>query len=361
MPLLLPRIDAPEGCRVYLRPMGLVPAPGEWSLAGGRFAFSLAELIVRDGARIQRAVASVSEILAWGHQQHEAVALRLATLLVALTRPRPAVAGLDLDRPRLMAVLNVTPDSFSDGGAYLSPKQAIAHGLSLLAGGSDLIDIGGESTRPGAAPVPVEEELRRVLPVVEALAARGARLSIDTRHARVMRAALVAGVSLVNDVSGLTGDDESLDIVAGSRVPVVLMHMQGDPRRMQEAPCYADAALDVFDWLEGRVAACVAVGIAPERIVVDPGIGFGKTIAHNIEILRQLTLFHGLGTAVLVGASRKRFIAALSRDEPVTERLPGSVASSLDALSQGVQMLRIHDFAAFIQARAVWEALHPQR
>jgi dihydropteroate synthase len=348
--------------RLYLRPVGLLPAadaPGAWRLAGGRLAFTLAELIVRDGPEIRRVVAPVSDILSWSQAAGKAVARRLEELLAALSRPRPPLAGLSLDRPRLMAVLNVTPDSFSDGGAFLEPAMAIPRGEALLAAGADIVDIGGESTRPGAAEVPADQELARVLPVISALAARGARLSIDTRHARVMDGALAAGATLINDITGLTGDADSLPLVAARAAPVVLMHIQGEPGTMQEAPHYIDAALDVYDWLEARVTACRAAGIPLERIAVDPGIGFGKTVAHNLQCLRHLSLFHGLGAALLVGVSRKRFIATLSRGEPPTARLPGTLAASLDALSQGAQLLRIHDPDAFVQARAVWEGLHP--
>ena len=348
--------------RLYLRPMGLLPvtaAPGAWALAGGRFAFSLAELIVRDGPAIHRILAPVPEILSWGRNAGSAVAERLETLLAALTAPRPPLAGLSLDRPRLMAVLNVTPDSFSDGGTFLDPGAAIIRGDVLRAAGADLIDVGGESTRPGAAPVPAEEELRRVRPVIAALAARGARLSVDTRHAAVMAGSLAAGASLINDITGLAGDPESLPLLAARNAPVVLMHMQGEPGTMQDTPRYIDAALDVYDWLEARVAACRAAGIPLANIAVDPGIGFGKSVNHNLECLRHLSLFHGLGMALLVGVSRKRFIAALSRDEPPMERLPGTLAAGLEAAAQGAQILRIHDVEAFAQARAVWEGLHP--
>ena len=349
--------------RLYLRPLGLLQAQrtvfGTAPLAGGRFSFSAAEVIVRDQqGGINRSTMPLQELRsAWSAAQSPEIAARVETLLDNLTRPRSALAGLTLDRPRLMAVLNVTPDSFSDGGDFFDPERAIGHGLALLAAGADIIDIGGESTRPGAAPVSVEEEIRRVVPVVRALAERGARVSIDSRHAPVMREALAAGAAILNDISGLA-DPDSLTLAAEAKVPVVLMHMQGEPGTMQQAPDYDNAALDVYDWLEARVNACLAAGIPPARIVVDPGIGFGKTLAHNLDILRNLVLYHGLGTALLLGVSRKRFIAALSRDEAPKERLPGSLAASLEGLNQGCQIIRVHDLAAFAQARAVWEATH---
>ncbi|MEI6557656.1 MAG: dihydropteroate synthase [Rhodospirillaceae bacterium] len=351
--------------RVYLRPLGLVPAdsapPEAASLAGGRFCFSRLELIVRSGGSVSRRVLAPGELLAWSRGQPPDITGRIDTLLANLGRPRPAFAGLTLDRPRLMAVLNVTPDSFSDGGDFLDPAAAVAHGLALHQGGADLIDVGGESTRPGAAPVSINEEIGRVVPVIRALAARGARVSIDSRHAAVMRAALTAGALVLNDVSGLAGDPDSLGLAASSAAPVILMHMQGEPGTMQQAPHYEDAALEVYDWLEQRIDRCRAAGIAPDRLVVDPGIGFGKSLEHNLEILRALTLYHGLGTALCLGVSRKRFIAALSNGEPPRDRVAGTLAASLAGLDQGCQLLRIHDLAAFTQARAVWEGLHPGR
>lgn len=256
-----------------------------------------------------------------------------------------------------MGIVNVTPDSFSDGGLYFNAARAIAHGRELVEAGADVLDIGGESTRPGAAPVTVEEELRRVVPVVRALAERGAVVSIDTRHAAVMRGALAAGARIVNDVTALTGDPDSLATVAASEAEVVLMHMQGEPQTMQADPHYVDAPLDVYDYLAGRIAACEAAGIARARIAVDPGIGFGKNDAHNVAILGSLGLYHGLGCAVLLGVSRKSFVGRLSAGEPPKGRLPGSLAAALGGLDQGVQMLRVHDVAETAQARAIWHAV----
>ncbi|HYD99325.1 MAG TPA: dihydropteroate synthase, partial [Alphaproteobacteria bacterium] len=275
------------------------------------------------------------------------------------SQPRPSLAGLAFDRPLVMGIVNVTPDSFSDGGDFADPARAIAHGRALRAAGADILDIGGESTRPGAAPVPVEQEIARVVPVVRALAAEGAVVSIDTRRAATMRAALAAGARILNDVTALAGDPDSLGVAAASGAPVVLMHMQGEPRTMQADPRYDDVAFDIHDHLTARIAACAAAGIPRARIVVDPGIGFGKTGAHNVDLLRQLTLLHGLGCPVMVGVSRKRFLAGLSRQEPPKERLAGSLAAALAALDQGCQILRVHDVAETVQACAVWRALHP--
>jgi len=358
---------AEDGTRVYLRPVGLMPIAA-WAkgaavpLAGGRFSFATAELIVREGGRegerIERAFAPLSEILAWGWERSRTVAETLDRQLGALTRARAPFGGLALGRPAIMGIVNVTPDSFSDGGDFLDPAAAIAHGEALLAAGADLLDVGGESTRPGSAPVAPEEEERRVLPVIRHFAGKGTVVSVDTRHARVMASSIGAGARIVNDIAGL-GDPLALPVVAKSGTPVVLMHMLGEPGTMQSDPRYADAALDVFDWLEERVALCTAAGVPLERIAVDPGIGFGKTVEHNLAILRHTTLYHALGCAVLIGLSRKAFIGRLSRGEPPRERLPGSLAAGLETLNQGAQILRVHDVAETVQARALWEGLHP--
>lgn len=355
---------AGEGVRVYLRPVGLLPVDA-WAkgaavpLAGGRFAFAMAELIVRKPGLIERAYAPLSEIMAWGWERSRAVAEALDGRLAALTRARPAFGGVTLERPRIMGIVNVTPDSFSDGGAFLDPAAALAHGEALLVAGAEILDIGGESTRPGAAPVPPEEEEARVLPVIRHFAAKGACVSVDTRHARVMRAALAAGARIVNDISGLAGDPDSLAVVAEAGAPVVLMHMQGEPGTMQQNPTYDDAALDVFDWLEERVRACTAAGLPLDRVCVDPGIGFGKTVEHNLHVLRHTALYHALGCAVLIGVSRKSLIGRLSNGIDPKGRVPGSLAAGLETLNQGAQILRVHDVAETAQARALWEALHP--
>ena len=278
-------------------------------------------------------------------------------VLTRLTAPRAPFAGLALDRPRIMGILNVTPDSFSDGGRYLDPAAALARGLALEAEGADLLDIGGESTRPGAALVPEAEEIARTAPIIAALLGGGmaAPVSIDTRKAAVARAALAAGARALNDVSALTFDAGMAPLVAGADCPVILMHAQGAPATMQDDPRYDDVLMDVYDGLASRVAAAVAAGIARDRIVIDPGIGFGKTVAHNLALVRGVSLFHGLGLPVMLGASRKRFIGTLGGDADA--RMPGSVAVALAGVAQGVQMLRVHDVAATRQALALWQAV----
>jgi dihydropteroate synthase len=268
-------------------------------------------------------------------------------------------AGLSLARPRVMGIVNVTPDSFSDGGEAFQRVDAVARGLAMRAAGADILDVGGESTRPGADPVSVDDELARVIPVVERLAGEGALVSIDTRRAAVMQAAIGAGARIVNDVTALTGDTDALAAVvkAGEGVSVVLMHMQGEPRTMQLNPTYVDAPVDIRDFLAERIAACERAGIARAHIAVDPGIGFGKTLEHNLEILARMDAFHALGCAVVLGASRKSFIGTLSGEKAAGRRAPGSVAAALAARARGVQIFRVHDVAETAQALAVWEAI----
>jgi dihydropteroate synthase len=270
--------------------------------------------------------------------------------------PRPDFAGLSTSTPLIMGVLNVTPDSFSDGGKFLDSETAIQHGLRLLDDGADIIDVGGESTRPGAQPVDVAEELRRVIPVVKALAAKGAKVSIDTRHAEVMDAAINAGAAIINDISAL-GDPKALDVVAKSKASLILMHMQGDPATMQKAPTYDFAPRDVFNFLKERIARCTAKGISLERLSVDPGIGFGKNDDHNAQIVEHLAMFHDLGCVLTFGASRKSFISRMSRGEGPDQRLAGSIAAAVMAAERGAHILRVHDVAETRQALAVWGRL----
>jgi len=251
-----------------------------------------------------------------------------------------------------MGVVNVTPDSFSDGGRYLAARDAVARGHELVAEGAGILDVGGESTRPGAEPVGAEEELRRVVPVLEGLAGAGARLSIDTTKAEVARAALAAGAGVVNDVSALRFDPELAGVVAAVDCDVCLMHMQGEPRTMQQDPRYDDVVADVEAFLEERLAFAVSEGIAEERVWLDPGIGFGKTAAHNLELLRRLDELVALGRPVVVGTSRKSFLGRLTGRE-VGERVAGTIATSVLALERGAAIFRVHDVAPLADALAV--------
>ena len=266
-------------------------------------------------------------------------------------------AGLSLDRPLLMGILNVTPDSFSDGGAHADP---VAAGMRLAAAGAAIVDVGGESTRPGAQPVDPIEEQRRVIPVIAALARAGVPVSVDTRNAATMRDAIVAGAAIVNDVSGLTHDPASLDVVAASDASVVLMHMRGTPADMAGRTEYADVVEDVAAWLEARVAACEKAGIARHRLAIDPGIGFAKTHAQSLEILRRLNRFLAIGLPVVIGASRKGFLKSLGGGETPADRLAASLAVALHAASAGAQILRVHDVADTASALAVASALRPE-
>lgn len=336
---------------LYLRPLSLVYGPdarhaidcGHGGALGGSgfIAFTQAELIERKDERIARRIVSYQE--ARHHQAH----------LALIERPRSDFAGLALDRPKLMGIVNVTPDSFSDGGLLSGPAEAIAHGLKLAEEGADILDIGGESTRPGSDAVPAAEELQRILPVITKLAEQGHLISVDTRKADVMRQAVAAGAALINDVSALTFDPASLDAAAKLGCPVVLMHAKGDPKTMQDNPVYDDVALDVFDMLAARIAECEAAGIPRQRIAVDPGIGFGKSFRHNLTLLNQLTLFHGLGAVLLVGLSRKAFTGALTGERKAGDRVFGSVGGAVQAALNGAQILRIHDAKATHQALAV--------
>jgi dihydropteroate synthase len=310
-------------------------------LAGGPVAFTLVETLAPSPDRI-----------ATGLEPLGAHAGELA----ALSASRPAFAGIDLSRPAIMGVVNVTPDIFSDGGDFFDRAKAIDRALKLAEDGAAMIDIGGESTRPGADPMSVADEISRVVPVVEAAVAAGVTVSVDTRRSAVMIAAIDAGAAIINDITALAGDPASMGVIAESGASAVLMHMQGTPETMQHAPDYLLASYDIFQWLDARVAACVAAGIPRGRIAVDPGIGFGKTDRHNMEILARAGLFHGTGCAVAVGVSRKSFIGRIAGIEDPKDRLPGTIAATLMALDRGVQIHRVHDVAATRQAIAIWNA-----
>lgn len=285
----------------------------------------------------------------------EAALASFPNCLNRIIRQRPDIAGLRMDRTHIMGVVNVTPDSFSDGGEFVEVDAAVEYGLSLLSQGATILDIGGESTRPGADIVSTTVEMARVVPVIRALRAKtDAVISIDTRKARVMGAAVDAGASMINDVSALEFDIDALKVAASLKVPVILMHSLGTPQTMQDDPNYGHALTDVYDYLHARIEVCVAAGINRDLLLVDPGIGFGKTVRHNVELLDGLSLLHGLGVPVLLGCSRKRFIAELSNNEIESDRLGGSIAGALKGASQGGQIVRVHDVAQTGQALAVW-------
>ena len=275
-----------------------------------------------------------------------------------LTEVRAPICGLSMNTPRIMGILNATPDSFSDGGKHDSFETAIARGLALEGKGADILDIGGESTRPGADFVSAEQEIARTTPVICALKKAGFSLpiSIDTRKAEVAQAALNGGAVLFNDVTALSFDANSATVAANSNAAVCLMHASGDPKNMQDNLEYDDILLDVYDYLEQRITFAERAGVARERIIIDPGIGFGKTLEQNLTLLRGLSLFHGLGCPVLLGVSRKRFIGVIANAQEAASRGPGSVALGLEALRQGVQILRVHDIDMTKQAISLWQA-----
>ena len=333
--------------RVYLRPLNPEAAAPE----------PLYEVLVRHPAGTIEAAAPLSALRSWARDEGTAVETRVTELLTRLAEPAEDFADVSLAEPAVMGIINVTPDSFSDGGDFARSAEAIEHGRAMAAAGAAFLDVGGESTRPGAETVSLDEEIRRVVPVVEALAAEGHRVSIDTRHAAVMKAAIAAGAAVINDVTALTGDPDSLAVAAASGAPVVLMHMQGEPGTMQADPRYDDPVLDIFDYLEERIAACEAAGITRQRIAVDPGIGFGKTVEHNTRLLGRLGVFLGLGCAVLLGVSRKTFIGRLSAGEPPKQRLAGSLAAALAGAREGARILRVHDVPETRQALRIWMAV----
>ncbi|MCO6382732.1 dihydropteroate synthase [Oceanicola sp. 502str15] len=314
----------------YIRPLVQTDAArpeGALVLAGGWCWFDRVEVL---GRGVGPEVLPVAELS--------------AEELAPLTAPRAPVAGLAMDAPRIMAILNITPDSFSDGGRFDGAGAAVAEGVALD-GVADLLDIGGESTRPGAVEVPVAEEISRVVPVVEGLRAAGVRaaISLDTRKAAVAYAGLKAGGAMINDVSAMLFDPKMAEVAGRTDAAICLMHAQGAPETMQDDPRYTDVLLDVYDHLAERIEAATRYGIRRERIVIDPGIGFGKTMEHNLALLGRLSLFHSLGCPVLLGVSRKGFIGKIGGAEVAAERMPGSLALAVLAAGQGVQLLRVHD------------------
>lgn len=349
---------------LYIRPIALADSPqGEEGeairLAGGLAYASRFALIGReDGKVTSRRRLSVPEMVA----ALPTLPDRAQAQWQALIREHPPLQcgprTIRLDQPQVLGILNVTPDSFSDGGQFFDlPEVAGAHAARMLEAGAAMIDVGGESTRPGAAAVWEGDELKRVIPHVERLAAMGAAISIDTRRPAVMEAALAAGAHVINDVSALRHDPRSLELAARAGVPVVLMHAPGDGEDLHSDGQYADVVLDVFDWLAARRDAALAAGVAREHIVLDPGIGFGKTLAENLALLNALPLFHALGQPLMVGTSRKRMIGALSNEAPPHERLGGSILLVARAMEAGVQLLRVHDVPETVQAARVWRGL----
>jgi len=344
--------------RLYLRPIGFLYGPPADAavedglalpLAGGPIAFTAAVLIEGDPTNSRRRLCTAQTL-------KEVRDAELVAVLARVTAPRAPFSGLSLARPVLMGIVNVTPDSFSDGGLYDETEGAITHAAELASEGAAIVDIGGESTRPDADTVAGDEELSRVIPVLEGLDGFHAVISIDTRKSTVARAAAKAGAKILNDVSALTYDPVCLDAAVETGLDVVLMHAQGEPKTMQDNPTYDDVVLEVFDYLEGRIEACERAGVSRAHIAADPGLGFGKTLVHNLALLANLSLFHGLGVPLLVGASRKRFVGGVGQGKDPKSREPGSHAAAIASAAQGVQILRVHDVAGSRQALEVWRA-----
>jgi len=342
--------------KTYQRPVALIYGPdAQAQIASGtaaplaglpHIAFTQAEWIERDGKTITRRFVSLHEA-----KSHPSFA--------ALTTPRPNFGPLPLTRTHVMGILNVTPDSFSDGGVHYQTETAIAQARQMAADGATILDIGGESTRPGAADVSIDEERARIMPVITALA-KDHCVSADTRKAVLMDKALQSGAAIINDVSALQFDPASASTVARANAPVILMHAQGNPRTMQQNPTYDDVALDVYDQLATLISKAEAAGITRANIMVDPGIGFGKTFAQNLELLQQLALFHGLGVGLLIGLSRKGFIGAITGEKVAGQRLGGSIGGAMAAAMQGAQVLRVHDVKeTFTALQVLTSTLHP--
>ena len=349
--------------RTLLRPTAFVDSPfghdGKVArLAGGLNWFAALELIVIEGNK-RTSTELVSLEAVEGRFDDD-----MAAQWNALTAPRPALQlgqrTIRLDQPQVMGIVNATPDSFSDGGQFSDAASAAEAGARMATEGAAIIDVGGESTRPGARSIWEGDEIERVVPVIRQLAGGGAAVSADTRKADVMTAAVEAGARMINDVSALTYDARSAEIAASLSVPVVLMHHCGPPEVMQDDPRYDDVLIEVYLWLEERIAAALEAGLAREHILVDPGFGFGKTVAHNLELMNGLALFHSLGCPLVIGPSRKRTIGALSGEAPVDKRLGGSIAFALKGVEQGAQIVRVHDVFESVQALRVWRGMRDQ-
>jgi dihydropteroate synthase len=353
--------------RAYIRPIGLVPGPqsehgNAIRLAGSMaYASRFAVILRRDGEIVERWLAAPDTMAeALGRLPDLAAAdaeQQWANLTLAHPPLELGTRTVRLDQPQIMGILNVTPDSFSDGGAHDSPDAAREHAAAMVEAGASIIDVGGESTRPGSKPVWEGDEIERVVPAIEACVSMGAAVSVDTRKAAVMEAALDAGAALVNDVSGLTHDPRSAEVIASRGCPVVLMHAPGTGEDLHEGGSYSSVVFDVFDELRSRRDEALEAGIDASRILLDPGIGFGKSLADNLALMNALPLFHALGHPLLLGASRKRLIGALSNEAEAGERLGGSIALAVKGMDAGVQLHRVHDVPETVQARNVWRGL----
>ena len=354
--------------RIYLRPITTVPSPQSVQgdairLGGGMvYAHHFAAIVRRGGDVIENWPFTASQFAGILARLPDALAEEATMQWSNLSLVHPPMQLGDrvvrMDQPQIIGILNVTPDSFSDGGEFLdNPEAGRTHASDMVEAGAAIIDIGGESTRPGAPATWEGDEKERVLPAVEYCAAMGAAISVDTRHAGVLEAALGSGAHIANDVSAMRHDPRSMELAARAGCPVILMHAPGDEKDLHANAHYRNVVFDVFDWLSERRDAAVSAGISRANIVLDPGIGFGKSLAENLALINALPLFHALGQPLLVGASRKRMIGALSNEAEVSQRLGGSIALAMAAMNAGVHLLRVHDVAETVQARNVWRGL----
>jgi dihydropteroate synthase len=369
-------LTPPPGATLYLRPIWFVDTPVGLAetdfrqLAGGLIWFQAVEVRWPDGAGIAKVQIPVGDLSSWQSRLTDAQASRVDAQFAGLIASRPPLKIgeriIRFDTPQVMGILNMTPDSFSDGGKHVGePERAADAGFAMQLAGASIIDVGGESTRPGAAAVWEGDEIARTVPVIEQLARSGIVVSIDTRKAAVMEAALAAGAGIVNDVTGLTHDDRALEVVAAAGCPVMLMHSPSsgdDPHGgavKYKSGAVAGATVDmaVYDWLETRVDACIAAGIERANIIIDPGVGFGKALQDDTRIINNLAMYQALGVPLLFGASRKRIVGALTNAAPVEERLGGSVALAQVAIGLGAQIVRVHDVRETVQAARVWRGL----
>ena len=349
--------------RTLIRPTAFVDSPfgnnGKVArLAGGLNWFAAVELIWIEGHG--RTASELVPVEGLEKRFDDDMAAQWA----ALTSARPPVQlgerTIRLDQPQVMGIVNATPDSFSDGGQFPDAEAAAEAGARMTAEGAAVVDVGGESTRPGARSIWEGDEIDRIVPIIRQLSAGGAAVSCDTRKADVMTAAVDAGARMINDVSALTYDARSAEVAAALNVPIVLMHHKGAPEVMQDDPRYDDVLVEIYLWLEERIAAAVEAGVARELILIDPGFGFGKNLAHTLELMNGLALFHSLGCPLVIGASRKRTIGALSNEAPADRRLAGSLAFALKAAVQGAQILRVHDVFETVQALRIWRGMRDQ-
>lgn len=351
---------------LYLRPTGFIESPqrhdgASFRLAGTMLWFSQVEVIDRTGSATERHLVDMRQWDAFVANLSSEKQDRCEQLFGRITAARSSLQLRErivrLDQPQVMGIINMTPDSFSDGGKNADIEAAADAAFAMTSAGAAIVDIGGESTRPGAPLVWEGDEIARVEPLIKRLAASGMAISIDTRKSSVMQSAVMAGAAMINDISALLFDDQSLEVAKNLDVPIVLMHAPGHGTDPHKGGDYDDVVTNVFDWLEERIMAVEATGISRDRILVDPGIGFGKSLSDNLSIINNLSIFHGLGCPILFGASRKRMIGALSNEATVEQRLGGSIFLAVKAIEQGAHVVRVHDAAETVQAVQVWRGL----